>query len=350
MGVGVIAAVPCGYPCIICNFCWLCKVFSAVFMWPTLAGLSSLLPSMASIAFTPVISGSSVASLATTVPAMSRVLATLPTSSYQPLSSVLPLSTAVPDASVPGWASVPPRMLKRIWNLEFIDMYELLLESWRVEPSSEGCCRSQRPRRGLVTDFALWTECYATLVAVLALRYPNKTPHFMAYLRTITRASRNFEGTAWAPYDMAYRRQAANQKSLDWATIDPALYNEAFTGWAKSIPRCRYCLPDTHKTHDCVFAPEERRGGSQQNQDRNHATGAVEICRLFNKPAGKPAGNQCKYKFCRMHMYAPSVGGVRIQQQSVPTASYLEVSPGRPLLQGGRESRGLRQANLCSAQ
>ena len=299
MGVVVIAAVPCGYPCIICNFCWLCKVFSAVFMWPTLAGLSSLLPSMASIAFTPVISGSSVASLATTVPAMSRVLATLPTSSYQPLSSVLPLSTAVPDASVPGWASVPPRMLKRIWNLEFIDMYELLLESWRVEPSSEGCCRSQRPRRGLVTDFALWTECYATLVAVLALRYPNKTPHFMAYLRTITRASRNFEGTAWAPYDMAYRRQAANQKSLDWATIDPALYNEAFTGWAKSIPRCRYCLPDTHKTHDCVFAPEERRGGSQQNQDRNHATGAVEICRLFNKPAGKPAGNQCKYKFCR---------------------------------------------------
>ena len=250
---------------------------------------------MASIAFTPVIPGRSVTSLTATVPTMSRMMASLPTSSYQPLSSVLPLSKAAPGVSVPGWTSVPPRMLKKIWNLEFVDMRELLPESWRVEPNSEGCCRSQRPRTGLVTDFALWTECYATLVAVLAVRYPEKTPHFMAYLRTITRASRNFEGTAWATYDMAYRRQAANQRSLDWATIDPALYNESFTGRAKSIPRCRYCLADSHRTQECAFAPEERRGGSQQYQDRNQAIGAVEICRLFNKPAG----NQCKYKFCR---------------------------------------------------
>ena len=96
------------------------------------------------------------------VPAVSRVLASLPTSSYQPLSSVFPFSTAVLDASVPGWASVPPQMLKRIWSLGFIDMCELLPETWKVEPSSDSCCQSQRPRRGLVTDFVLWTRvlCY----------------------------------------------------------------------------------------------------------------------------------------------------------------------------------------------
>ena len=58
-------------------------------------------------------------------------------------------------------------------------------------------------------------KCYATLVTVMAVRYPEKTLHFMAYLRMITHASRNFECTAWATYDMAYQRQVANQKSLD---------------------------------------------------------------------------------------------------------------------------------------
>ena len=97
----------------------------------------------------------------------------------------------------------------------------------------------------------------ATLVTVLATRYPEKTPHFMAYFHTITRASHNFEGAAWASYDMAYRRQAANQHSLDWGVVDLALYNEAFTGQAKIIPRCRYCLADSYDTKECCFAPEE---------------------------------------------------------------------------------------------
>ena len=49
---------------------------------------------------------------------------------------------------------------------------------------------------------------------------------------------------------------------------------------------------------------------------------------------------QIQVLLARTCMHAPSVG---IQQQSVPTPSYLEVGPGRPLLQGGRESRGLHQ-------
>ena len=97
-----------------------------------------------------------------------------------------------------------------------------------------------------MTSFTLQVECYASLVAILTARYPEKTPHFMAYLRTITRASRNFEGAAWVLYDMEFRRQAANHRSLDWGVIDTALYNEAFTGRARLIPRCRFCLADSH--------------------------------------------------------------------------------------------------------
>ncbi len=37
------------------------------------------------------------------------------------------------------------------------------------------------------------------------------------------RASRNFEGIVWASYDVCFRRQAANKRTLDWATVDASL-------------------------------------------------------------------------------------------------------------------------------
>ena len=180
---------------------------------------------------------------------------------------------------------------------QFVDMWELLPEAWHLDSGTEGCCHSCHPRRGLITQFSLWTECYATLVAVLSMHYPHKTPHFMAYLRTITRASRNFEGTAWASYDMAYRRQAANQRSLDWGIIDTALYNEAFTGRAKLIPRCRYCLADSHESRECSFAPDDQEPSGRQAPSSRYrmAQAGVELCQLFNKAAG----NSCRYKHCR---------------------------------------------------
>ena len=163
-------------------------------------------------------------------------------------------------------------------------MWELLPESWRLEPAEAGCCHSRRPR--LVTNFPLWVECYATLVATLSMRYPEKMPHFMAYLQTITRASRNFEGTVWTSYDMAFRRQAANLRSLDWAVIDSALYNEAFTGQADSEMSF---LLGRHSRHQgeaitslgCILFGREQR--------------SVQIYQLFNKPSG----NTCRHKHCR---------------------------------------------------
>ncbi len=99
---------------------------------------------------------------------------------------------------------------------------------------------------------------------------------------------------SFAPGD---RRQAANRQSLDWGEIDAALYNEAFTGRAKLIPRCRYCLDDTHSSKECAVAPEdERPSGRPALAPRGRqAQGSVEICQLFNKPSG----NACRYRQCR---------------------------------------------------
>lgn len=102
-------------------------------------------------------------------------------------------------------------------------------------------------------DIARWTECCPLLVAVLVTKHPGKTAQFMGYLRNIVRASQNFEGAAWASYDAAFSCHAENCKSLDWAIINPTIYNEAFTGRARLLPRYWYCLQHqlvaTHKNH-----------------------------------------------------------------------------------------------------
>ena len=133
------------------------------------------------------------------------------------------VATATPDgpsvagdlAILPGFSSVPPKLTRRILAKEYIDMWELLPESWQVEMEGT-CCHSKRPRRSLMTDINVWTECFATMAAILASAFPSKAPHLFAYLRTITKASRTFESSAWASYDMAYCRQAANRGSLNW--------------------------------------------------------------------------------------------------------------------------------------
>ena len=211
--------------------------------------------------------------------------------------------------NIPGFGSVPPKLIKKITAKEYIDIGELLPESWRVE--TEGtCCHTKRPRRGFVTDINVWTECFATMAAILSSAFPLKAPHFFAYLRTITKASRTFEGPAWASYDMAFRRQAANRGSLDWGVVDAALFSEAFAGRAKAIPRCRYCLADTHVSHDCPHAPVEGQGSGYTAESRlgrpavclagqtpsNRPAGSsVEICRLFNAPGG----SRCRFSQCR---------------------------------------------------
>ena len=81
-------------------------------------------------------------------------------------------------------------------------MLEILPESWRLENDDtlQGG-HGKRPRRGPITNIDLWCECYAVMAAVLSAAYPSKAPHFFAYMRTIVRASCNFEGTAWVSYE-----------------------------------------------------------------------------------------------------------------------------------------------------
>ena len=210
--------------------------------------------------------------------------------------------------------AVPTKLAQKILRLEYVEMTELIPETWGLEPdNTSSCCHQghRQTRRGPVVDILVWLECYSSLVAVLATRFPGHVGDFMAYQRTIIRASKNFEGTAWAIYDRCYRRRAAAVKSLNWANIDSALYNEAFTGRARAIPRCRVCLSENHREAECpdrsLPIPGHPGGGHDGNyvpqrspyqpyygrqQTRAGQPVSQEVCQLFNRA-------QCRAVWCR---------------------------------------------------
>ena len=140
-------------------------------------------------------------------------------------------------------------------------------------------------RHGLVTNFLLWIECYTVLVATLSTRYPEKMPHFVSYLRTVTRASRNLK--AWCGHHMIWRSDARRRihACWKWGVIYSALYNEAFTGWARLIPRYHFCLAVTYGPKECIFTPEEKQSPVQAAYSSARQQISVQIFRLFNKPS-----------------------------------------------------------------
>ena len=191
-------------------------------------------------------------------------------------SVVIPISSPaiVSKPSIPSveldmgnFQDLPPKLVKRILNLEFVDISELIPESWKLEDEVSSCCQHTRAsRRGPVTDILLWIECYSTLVSVLASRFPTKVPQLMSYQKTIVKAHRTYAGQGWVTYDIAYRRQAANTKSLDWGVIDFTLYNETFTGQAKAIPRCKFCSSELQASNECDHAYSLEQFNTQNSQ------------------------------------------------------------------------------------
>ena len=221
---------------------------------------------------------------------------------------------------------IPPRVVKKILNLEYIEMAELLPEYWGTEEPESPCCTSQlskSSRRSPVTDILVWLDCYASLVSVLCSVHPHKFSHFMAYQRTIIRAHRMFVGDRWVIYDACYRRAAANTKLLDWGIKDNDLYNETFTGRAKAISRCSICLSELHPTAECPqgshsSTPSASHGG-QFRTPRSDA-----ICLLYNHRNG----DRCTFTPCKYGHFCKECGGrhpvtrCSKQRRPYPTADH----------------------------
>ena len=98
------------------------------------------------------------------------------------LSGILRPTIPGNELDMGSFQDLPPKLVKRILNLEFVDMFELIPGSWMLTEDTSPCCQhTHAPHRGPGTDILLWIECYSTMVAVLASRLPVKVPQLMIY-------------------------------------------------------------------------------------------------------------------------------------------------------------------------
>ena len=158
-----------------------------------------------------------------------------------------------------------------------------------------------------VTDISQWLERFSLMAAILTTRFPEKAPEFFAYQAMIVRAERNYEGNRWVVYDRQFRREALAKKDLNWSVPDSRLYNEAFTGRARAIPRCAFCLQDDHTAPYCPKNPNRPAFGwfpdampwpqppAPLHPYRvDDGARSSEICRRFNE--GRCRQQTCKYR------------------------------------------------------
>ena len=187
-------------------------------------------------------------------------------------------------------ASLSTMVTKKILDLEFVEMAEV-----SVDATAEQVL-GRSPGRPPVVDISQWVERFSLMAAVIATRFPHKAPELFAYQATIVRAERNCEAGRWVAYDRQFRREALSRKD------DPRLYSEAFTGRAKSIPRCTYCLQDDHPTQRCPQNPDQPwtawfsgnapLQGPPGMQNTRPSSRPVEFCRRYNE-------GRCRFASCR---------------------------------------------------
>ena len=140
---------------------------------------------------------------------------------------------------------------KKIIKLEFVEMRDLMPETWLLDEEESKKATLSLPRHwsAPVTDILQWLQCYAALVSVLSKAYPQMVPEFMLYQAMIIKCARDFHGLAWAQYDRAYRRQVAQTKDLRWSWLNPTLYSLCFAGKAKCHVICSLQVTITHPSN-----------------------------------------------------------------------------------------------------
>ena len=169
------------------------------------------------------------------------------------------------------------------------------------------------PARPPIQDISVWMEKYSVMAAILSTRFPERAPELFAYQASVLRAERNYDDKRWVAYDRRYRREALAQKDLNWSVTNTRLYNEAFTGRARAIPRCSYCLQEDHVTQFCPRDPNRpwfgwfpgswQQGAPPPRYSTYRSTTSTEICRRFND--GRCKQNTCRYSHRCLDCYGP---------------------------------------------
>ena len=165
-----------------------------------------------------------------------------------------------------GMLPIPQKVVKRILELAFVEMGDLMPEVWMREEEEASVSRNvlilPKKRVGPVTDIGQWVQRFASFVSVLSTRYPKAVPELMA---TIVKCSKDYHGVAWAQYDRGFRKQMATLRDLRWSRINPTLFSLCFSGKVRRNTMCNWCLAQSYDTDSCPENPPQAewkgRGG-----------------------------------------------------------------------------------------
>ena len=190
-------------------------------------------------------------------------------------------------------AVLPPKVAKKILDLEFVEMSEISLDDSRSHTPGQ----PPQPARPPIQNISAWVEKFSVMAALLASRFPEKAPELFSYQASVVRAERNFDNRRWVAYDRCYRREALAQKNLDWSMPNARLYNEAFTGHARVVPRCSFCLQEDHVSQACPRNPNRPWFGwtislppDSPVPSHGIVSGVLPQCKL--------SPNTCRYSHC----------------------------------------------------
>lgn len=237
-------------------------------------------------------------------------------------------------------AALPPRIVKKLLALEFVEMSEFRADIWPDELTpSESSHIPRRVSKPPVTSIRTWLECYGRMAAILSMRFPEKAAELWAYQTSIIHAAHTYEGANWVAYDRLYRREKLAAKDLNWSIPNQRLYSEAFTGRAKRQPQCPHCLSEDHFAAGCPYNPNPPFMGWFQGTpqlplgvNQSGAPGLSkpqEICRNFNN--GHCRFAKCRFLHACMDCHGPHAANSCPNQQS--TFSGARAGRNRPTLQ-----------------
>ena len=149
----------------------------------------------------------------------------------------------------------------------------------------------------------VWTECFATMAAILSAVFPAKAPHFFAYLHTITKASRTFESAAWA----------------SWQPIR-VLWSGGLS-MKLSTPRRSLATPNRFPAVATVWQIPTPRGSAPMLPSKPQRASGRQ--RAVWRP-GRPVGPAVRADICRLYN---SAGEVSIPTVPVCTPMYKVKAP-----------------------
>lgn len=190
-------------------------------------------------------------------------------------------------------ARLRPTLVAKIEFLEFVEMNELLIEAWSTSEGSpadhDQGLFGKLSRRALVTDFAIWTECFCLMAAVLSCRFPAKAPACLRTCRGRSAPSMARRGS----HTIAYSGVKL-QPTKVWtgpSRTKPSIMRPSQGACYKATTWCKHCLSDAHSPDLCPDVPWTPKmwpfiPSQALNAVRQHSAptdGDKETCCRFNE-------------------------------------------------------------------